>query len=156
MIILGIDPGLATVGYSIIEKKDELRFIECGCITTAKEDNLITRISQIAVDLNALLDVFKPDCLAIEELFFNKNVKTGIKVAQVRGVIMYEAAKRGLEVCEYNPLQIKMVITGDGRADKIQIQTMIKKILNLPAVPKPDDAADAVAVGLVRAYKGVY
>ena len=149
MIILGIDPGFAIVGYGIIEKTcGKTRVIDYGVITTKKETPFPIRLKQIDESINLLLDKYNPDVLAIEELFFNQNTTTAINVAQARGVCLLACAKRMNNLFEYTPLQIKQALTGNGRAEKQQVQYMVKAILNLKAVPKPDDAADALAVAL--------
>ncbi len=154
MVILGIDPGLAIVGYSIIgvtDNKPEL--IECGVIKTLASLSDAERLSCISGDIEYLIKKFQPEYLSIEELFFNKNIKTGISVAEARGVIIYKAFQAGLIIKEYNPLQVKTCITGDGKADKLQVQYMVKQTLDLDSLPKPDDAADAIAIGLTLAYE---
>ena len=149
MIILGIDPGYAIVGYGVIEKNGfQTKCIDYGAITTDKDTDFPTRLVQIAEGLEYLIEKFKPECLAIEELFFQNNQKTAINVAMARGVVV-EIAKRKLgSLYEYTPLQIKQALTGQGRADKKQVQYMVKAILNLKDIPKPDDAADALAVAI--------
>lgn len=149
MIILGIDPGIAIVGYSIIEcNGNKFRAIDYGCIKT--ESNLLfpERIKIIYDRLIEIIEKYKPDDLAIEELFFNKNVKTAIKVGQARGVEILAGVNQGLEIYEYTPLQIKQAVVGYGRADKNQVQEMVKILLNLKEKPKPDDVADALAVAI--------
>lgn len=149
MIILGIDPGYAIVGYGVIEKIGfQTKCIDYGAITTDKDTDFPTRLVQIADGLEYLIEKYKPECLAIEELFFQNNQKTAINVAMARGVVV-EIAKRKLgNLFEYTPLQIKQALTGQGRADKKQVQYMVKAILNLKEIPKPDDAADALAVAI--------
>ena len=149
MIILGIDPGIAIVGYSIVEcNGNKFRAIDYGCIKT--ESNLLfpDRIKIIYDRLIEIIEKYKPDDLAVEELFFNKNVKTAIKVGQARGVEILAAVNQGLEIYEYTPLQIKQAVVGYGRADKNQVQEMVKILLNLKEKPKPDDVADALAVAI--------
>lgn len=148
MIILGIDPGLATVGYGVIRVDNAPEVIDYGVITTPKEETLPVRLAMIEEDMNELLQKFSPDETAIEELFFNKNVTNAMAVAHARGVILLTLIKSMGRVFEYTPLQIKQGLTGYGRAEKIQVQSMVKNILHLKAVPKPDDAADALAVAL--------
>lgn len=149
MIILGIDPGIAIVGYSVVEcKGNKFKPLEYGCITTKSNELFPDRIKTIYSRLIEIIDKYKPDDLAIEELFFNKNVKTAIKVGQARGVEILAAANMGLGIYEYTPLQIKQAVVGYGRADKKQVQEMVKIILNLKEVPKPDDVADALAVAI--------
>lgn len=149
MVILGIDPGYAIVGYGLIEKNGyETKCLDYGAITTDKDTDFPTRLVQIADGLTYLIEKYKPDCLAIEELFFQNNQKTAINVAMARGVTV-EIAKRKLgKLYEYTPLQIKQALTGNGRAEKKQVQYMVKATLNLKDIPKPDDAADALAVAI--------
>lgn len=149
MVILGIDPGIAIVGYGVIEYKgSKLKMLEYGCITTASTSRVADRLSVIYKELTGIIDQYKPDDVAIEELFFNKNVKTAITVGQARGVEILACKHKGLELYEYTPLQIKQAIVGYGRAEKKQIQETVKMILNLDSLPKPDDAADALAVAI--------
>lgn len=149
MIILGIDPGYAIVGYGVIEKIGyQTRCIDYGAITTDKDTDFPTRLVQIAEGLEYLIEKYKPECLAIEELFFQNNQKTAINVAMARGVVVQIAKKKLGKLFEYTPLQIKQALTGQGRADKSQVQYMVKAILNLEKIPKPDDAADALAVAI--------
>ncbi|MBQ8424482.1 MAG: crossover junction endodeoxyribonuclease RuvC [Clostridia bacterium] len=153
MIILGIDPGYAIVGYGIIEKNDlgQVRVVDYGAINTPKEMSFPNRLVMIQDGINALISRFKPDAVAIEELFFNQNITTGIAVAEARGVILCTATKGVKKVFEFTPMQIKQSITGFGKADKKQVQYMTKTILGLKSTPKPDDAADALAVALCLA-----
>ena len=149
MIILGIDPGLAIVGFGVLEKqKNKVDVIEYGVITTPKEDTLPTRLEMIYKGMCELIDHYKPDQVAVEELFFNTNITTGIAVAEARGVILLACINKGCKLYEYTPLQIKQALTGNGRADKHQVQFMVKAILKLNAIPKPDDAADGLAAAL--------
>lgn len=148
MIILGIDPGIATVGYGIITKDKTNICLDYGVISTPKDKDTPQRLLMIASAVETLIEKYKPDEVAIEELFFNTNVKTAINVAQARGVILCTALKMGCRLYEYTPLQIKQGLTGYGRADKVQIQQMVKMLLCLEKIPKPDDAADALAVAL--------
>jgi len=152
MRILGLDPGIATVGFSILESQGNRQsLVTCGVITTPAHTPLASRLDRIYSDLEELIATFHPDCMAIEELFFNTNITTGISVAQGRGVVLLCAYRNGLELYEYTPLQVKQAVVGYGRAEKHQVMDMVKRILNLPAVPKPDDAADAVAIALCHA-----
>ena len=149
MIILGIDPGLAIVGFGVIEKgKFKTEVIDYGVINTPKEDRLPIRLHKIYEGMCALIDKYKPEHVAIEELFFNTNTTTGIAVAEARGVILLACINKGLKLFEYTPLQIKQALTSNGRADKHQVQFMVKAILNLKSIPKPDDAADGLAAAL--------
>ena len=152
MRILGIDPGYAIVGFGILEAhRGQARLVRCGAINTQAGTPMPMRLLQIQEDMETLIRTFQPDVMAIEELFFNTNVTTGIGVAQARGIILAAAAKLGVEICEYTPSQVKQAVVGYGKAEKRQVMDMTKRLLNLPAVPKPDDAADAVAVALCHA-----
>lgn len=152
MLILGIDPGYAIVGFGLVESQGiRQKLIACGAINTPAGVRLSARLWQIERDLEELIVRFKPDALAIEELFFNQNVTTGIGVAQARGVILATAEKLGLPIYEYNPSQVKQAVVGYGKAQKRQVMDMTRRLLGLSAVPKPDDAADAVAIALCHA-----
>ncbi len=153
MIILGIDPGYAIVGIGVLEYKgNKFRPIEYNAITTHASEATSLRLKRIKEDIQEYLHKYKPDAVAIEELFFNNNAKTAIAVAQARGVLVAEVASSGIPIYEYTPLQIKQAVTGYGRAEKGQIQQMVKMLLNLNAIPKPDDAADALAVAICHAH----
>ena len=150
--ILGIDPGVAIVGFGLIEtERGKQRLVQCGVITTPAHTQLSIRLNNIYMDLMELIKKFQPDAIAIEELFFNTNITTGIAVAQARGVILLACYQSGVQVFEYTPLQVKQAVVGYGRAEKKQVMDMVKRILNLQAVPRPDDAADAVAIALCHA-----
>ena len=152
MRILGIDPGLATVGFSVVDsEKNKMKLVSCGVITTPAHTSLSSRLDRIYDDMEELIKTFNPDVMSIEELFFNTNITTGISVAHARGVILLAAYKLGVKVYEYTPLQVKQAVVGYGRAEKNQVIDMVKRILNLPAAPKPDDAADAVALAICHA-----
>lgn len=148
MIILGIDPGLATVGFGVITKENNIECTDYGVISTKKEDTLPKRLNIIYTAMESLIHKYKPDAVAVEELFFNTNVKTAINVAHARGVILLSALNNKCPLYEYTPLQIKQGLTGYGRADKKQIQNMVAMLLSLKIIPKPDDAADALAVAI--------
>lgn len=149
MIILGIDPGTATTGYGIIKKsKDKLICVEYGCISTKKEDAFEKRLEKIYKETKGLIKKWKPDVAAIENLFFFKNEKTAFSVGQARGVILLAATKNNLKIFEATPLEVKQAVSGYGKADKIQVQKMVKMLLNLTEIPKPDDAADALAIAI--------
>lgn len=152
MRILGLDPGIATVGFGIVDtEKNRQRLVSCGVITTPAHTPLTQRLDQIYTDLEELIRTYQPEVMAVEELFFNTNITTGISVAQGRGVIILCAFRSGLKIYEYTPLQVKQAVVGYGRAEKKQVMDMVRRILNLPAPPKPDDAADAVALALCHA-----
>ena len=154
MIILGLDPGLATLGYGVIEKdeKGNSKAVDCGVIVTPKEETLPVRLAMLEEGLVKLLTKYKPDEVAIEELFFSKNITTGIAVAHARGVTLLTCAKHSGRLYEYTPMQIKQALTGYGKADKQQMQSVVTSLLKLKSVPKPDDAADALAVALCHAF----
>lgn len=153
MIILGIDPGIAIVGYGVIEcSGNSFKAIEYGAVITEAGTLFPDRLKIIYEEISCIIDEFRPDDLAIEELFFNKNVKTAIKVGQARGVEILAAVNKGLDIYEYTPLQIKQGVVGYGRAEKAQVQEMVKMLLNLKEKPKPDDVADALAVALCHGY----
>ena len=148
MVILGIDPGYAIVGYGVIDTNKPNMVLDYGAITTPKEDSMPVRLEAIDQSLKYLFEKYKPDAVAIEELFYFKNQKTVIQVAQARGVIVLACQKYCGNIYEYTPLQIKQALTGQGRAEKAQVQYMVKAILGLNSIPKPDDAADALAVAI--------
>ena len=152
MRILGIDPGYGITGFGLIESQQgQNRLLQCGAITTPAGMEFSARLGIIYEDMRRLLEVAKPDAVAIEELFFGQNVTTGIGVAQSRGVILLAIHQAGLEVTSYKPSQIKQALVGYGNATKHQMQDMTKRILHLDAMPKPDDAADAIAIALCHA-----
>lgn len=149
MVILGIDPGYARAGWGVISQvKNKQKLISCGCFETPAGMPHPERLKKLSDEITKLIKKYHPDTLAIEELFFFKNLKTAIKVAESRGVILAQAFAQDLIIREFTPLQIKQAITSYGRADKKQMQEMIKIILNLKTVPQPDDAADAIAVAV--------
>ncbi len=156
MVILGVDPGLATLGYGLIEKDVRGNFypLTCGVITTPKEEGLPVRLALLEEGLKEILDTYHPDEVAMEELFFSKNITTGIAVAHARGVALLTCVKACGRLYEYTPMQIKQALTGYGKADKKQIQTVVTSLLHLKAVPKPDDAADALAIALCHGFSG--
>lgn len=152
MRILGIDPGIATVGFGVVDhNKGKDEYVTCGVITTPAHTQLSYRLDQIYNDINELLDTFNPDAVSIEELFFNTNITTGISVAHGRGVILLSVYQHSIPVFEYTPLQVKQAVVGYGRAEKNQVIDMVKRILQMNNAPKPDDAADAVALALCHA-----
>ncbi len=155
MRILGIDPGYAIVGYGVLDF-DNVRFrtVNYGAITTPADMPFDRRLTEIFDDMNILLEKFSPDCMSVEKLYFNTNTTTAIDVAQARGVILLAAAKKNIPVFEYTPLQVKVAVTGYGRAEKHQMQEMTKNILHLEAVPKLDDTADALAIAICHGHTG--
>lgn len=152
MRIIGIDPGLATVGYAVIDAKDrECKLLEYGCIRTAPDLSLPRRLETIYQSIVEIIGEFSPGEMAIEELFFSKNVTNGLLVGQARGVLILGARVNGLDLYEYKPVQIKQAVTGYGRADKRQMQENIRMIFRLRELPRPDDAADAIGIAFTHA-----
>lgn len=153
MRIIGIDPGYAIVGFGIIEYvNSRFTVVNYGAVTTPAGINFNRRLEIIYRDICQVLDTFKPESLAIEKLYFQNNQKTAIDVAEARGVILLAAVQRHIEIYEYTPLEVKKSITGYGQAVKKQVQEMTKRVLNLPAIPKPDDTADALAMAVCHAH----
>jgi crossover junction endodeoxyribonuclease RuvC len=152
MVILGIDPGIGRTGWGIITVTGPKSIAnDFGCIETSKNEKVASRLETLYNELIRLLDTYKPDALAIEELFFNTNVSTALVVGQARGVVFLASEQKKVPIAVYTPLQIKLAVTGYGRADKKQVGQMIKTILHLPEIPKPDDTADALAIALTHA-----
>ena len=152
MKILGIDPGYGITGFGLIEAgRGSFSLLRCGAITTPPGEDFSSRLEMIYEDMRQLLELSKPDAVAIEELFFGQNVTTGIGVAQSRGVILLAIRQAGLPVYSYKPMQVKQSVVGYGNATKHQVQDMTKRILHLNQMPKPDDAADAIAIALCHA-----
>ena len=153
LIILGIDPGTASLGYGLIEaQKNDLRLVAFGCLKTGKDLAASLRLRFLFRELTKLIKKHKPDSLATEQLFFFKNMKTAIRVSQSQGIVMLAGANFDIPVLEYTPLQVKQAVTGYGLAQKQQVQKMVKVILRLEEIPKPDDAADALAVAICNAH----
>jgi len=151
LVIVGFDPGLATLGYGVISvNQGKITMLDYGAVLTPKDENLAVRLAMIEEGVKQIISKYKPDEIALEELFFAKNVTTGINVAHARGVILLTAVKECGKIFEYTPLQIKQALTGYGRADKHQVQEMVRMMLRLKNIPKPDDAADALAVALTH------
>jgi len=151
MRVIGIDPGTAIVGYGIIDYiGNKYEVVDYGCIYTSKDLPMPKRLLKISEDLEELLDKYKPDHMAVEELFYFKNNKTVISVGQARGVILLEGVRKGIELADYTPLQVKMGITGYGKSEKKQVQLMVQKVLKMREIPKPDDAADALAIAVTH------
>ncbi|MBQ3305717.1 MAG: crossover junction endodeoxyribonuclease RuvC [Clostridia bacterium] len=152
MIILGIDPGLATLGYGVIEAdNNRRRLIQFGTLTTPAGQPMPQRLRAIFQGMNQLMDIYQPDDVAFEELFFSKNITTGMAVSAARGVALVAVVQRTDNLYEYTPMQIKQAVTGYGGADKHQVQQMVKMLLNMKDIARPDDAADALAVALTHA-----
>jgi len=157
MIVMGIDPGLATVGYGVIDSRGmEMQLVDYGTICTPAGMKLPERLDILYDSMLTLIDRFSPEEIAFEELFFSRNVTTGINVAQARGVLLAAAYKKLRRLFEYTPMQVKQAVVGYGHADKHQVQAMVKAILRLKAVPQPDDAADAVAIAICHAQTKDY
>lgn len=153
MIIIGIDPGYAIIGYGIIEyENNHFKVLDYGAVTTPSGMDFNRRLEIIFDELDVIMRKFKPDVMAIEKLFYNTNQKTVIDVAQARGVIALCAKKNGLEIAEYTPLQVKQSVVGYGRAEKKQVQEMMRIMLKLEKIPKPDDTADALAMAICHAH----
>lgn len=154
MIIVGFDPGLATLGYGAIEKnaRGQCRMLDFGVVLTPKDENLAVRLCMLEEGVKKVIHSFQPDEIAVEELFFSKNITTGIPVAHARGVILLTAAKECGRLYEYTPMQIKQAVTGYGKADKAQVQQMVKMITGMDSIIRPDDAADAVAAAICHAH----
>ena len=153
MIILGIDPGTAALGYGLIQgDKDNLKLIKYGCVKTESKQAMPLRLYTIHEEIKKLMQKYKPNQLAVEEIFFAKNSKTALKVGQARGVILLLGAEHRIPVFDYTPLQVKQSVTAYGRADKKQVQKMVQVILKLKEIPEPDDAADALAVAICHVF----
>ena len=153
MIIIGIDPGYAIIGYGVISyEKNRFSVLDFGAVTTPAHTPFPSRLRTVYEDLGFLLDKYKPEAMAIEKLFFNTNKKTAVDVAQARGVILLTAETHQCGIYEYTPLQVKQSVVGYGRAEKKQVQEMTKNLLGLSAVPKPDDTADALAMAICHAH----
>ena len=157
MLILGIDPGTAAIGYGMLEigkclVNHNYNVLAFGCLKTSPKDSTAARLNDLHKQLSQLIKRYRPDAVAVEELFFFKNLKTAIKVSQARGVILLAAQQANLAIYEYTPLQVKQAITGYGLAQKQQVQQMVKTILGLKETPKPDDAADALAIAICCAH----
>lgn len=153
MRIIGIDPGYAIMGYGVVDMKgNRFQAVNYGAVTTEAGKEMPDRLKQLYFELMEILDTYKPDVVSIEELFFNKNTKTALMVGQARGVAILACANSGVPIYEYTPLQIKQGLVGYGRAEKCQIQQMVKTLLNLPEIPKPDDVADALAAAICHGH----
>ena len=157
-VVLGIDPGTAITGYGVVGRTadDVFVLLACGVIRTEPETPMHLRLLELHQDLRAIISEFTPDVVAVEKLFFGRNVTTAISVGQARGVIILAAALEGRDIAEYTPAEIKQAITGYGNADKQQIQQMVQHLLELPEIPRPDDAADGVAIALCHLQSARY
>jgi crossover junction endodeoxyribonuclease RuvC len=156
MIALGIDPGTARLGYGVVESIDDPVLLACGVIETATSEKMPQRLAKLFAEVDALIAEHRPDVLAIEQLFFARNVTTAIAVGQARGVVLLAAAHRDLPVVEYSPSEVKHAVVGYGKADKPQMQEMVRLILGLDAAPQPDDAADALAIALCHTQRAAF
>jgi len=153
VIVLGIDPGTAATGYGIVERNgSKLRLVDYGCLETLSTDELPRRLLHIHQAISELIAEHHPELVGVERLFFNRNVQTAFAVGQARGVVLLAAAEAGVPVFEYGPHEVKMAVTGYGRADKRQVQRMVQVVLGMPVLPRPDDAADALAVAICLAH----
>jgi crossover junction endodeoxyribonuclease RuvC len=150
MLVLGIDPGIAITGYALVEpsRRGSGRALEYGCVRTPAKTELSSRLLTLYQGLCDLIDKYQPDAMAVEQLFFNRNTTTAFMVGQARGVALLAAAQSKLSVAEYTPLQVKQAVVGYGRAEKQQVQQMVKVLLNMTEIPRPDDAADALAIAI--------
>jgi len=157
MRILGIDPGFAITGYSIIDYSgNKFKLIDSGAVTTKAGESFPSRLTKIYDDITGIINTYKPDAISVEELFFNNNAKTAINVAQARGVILIVGCKNNIPTYEYTPLQIKQAVAGYGRADKLQVQKMVKAILNVQELPKLDDTTDSMAAAICHAHSAKF
>jgi len=153
MLTLGIDPGTATTGFGLVQHQgDKLVYITCGCITTTPKESSQGRLALIHQQIMALLSKYKPNVVAVERLYFGENSKTAMAVGQARGIILLAAAEHKLPIAEYTPLEVKVALTGYGRAEKKQIQQMVRVMLKLNDLPRPDDAADALAIAICHIH----
>ena len=152
MIILGIDPGLATLGYGVIQAEGgKYKLIQFGTVTTASGQSMPVRLRSVYQGVSQLMDIYQPDDVAFEELFFSKNITTGMAVSAARGAALVAVANRTENIYEYTPMQIKQAVTGYGGADKHQVQHMVKLLLHMNEIARPDDAADGLAVAITHA-----
>lgn len=157
MRILGIDPGFAITGYSIIDYiGNRFILVDSGAVTTKAGESFPLRLSKLYTDINLIIDQYQPDAISVEELFFNNNVKTAINVAQARGIILVAGCQKNIPTYEYTPLQVKQAVVGYGRADKIQVQKMVKTILKVDTLPKLDDITDSMAIAICHAHSAKF
>ncbi len=153
MRVLGIDPGIARTGWGVVDAENgKFKVQKFGCIETSSKKEIAQRLEEIYLEILRLIKKNSPNAIAIEELFFNTNAKTAFVVGQARGVILLACSQKNLDLAVYTPLQVKIAVTGYGRAEKTQVGKMVKTILNLKTIPKPDDTADALAVGLTHLF----
>lgn len=157
MRILGIDPGIAIVGFGFVDRiGSKVVPVQYGTIETPAGTDAAKRLMEIHESLTELIRRYRPDCIAVEKLYFNRNVTTAFTVGQARGVVMLAGAQQGLEFAEYTPLQVKQAVVGYGQAEKRQVQEMVRLLLGLPSIPKPDDAADALAIAICHAHSSTF
>lgn len=155
MIVMGIDPGTAIMGYGVLDYKGSKHIpLTYGVLRTTKEDSTADRLKKLFLGLNSLIEEYKPEVVAVEELFFNQNVTTATTVGQARGIVLLAASLQNIAVSEFTPLQVKQAVVGYGRAEKQQVQFMVQRILSLKEIPKPDDAADALAIAICHCQFG--
>ena len=157
-LVLGIDPGTATTGFGLVRERDDgsLEMVEFGVISTPKEEAAHYRLVQLYDEMKKLIKRHKPDSVGVEKLFFQRNISTAIAVGQARGVLMLAIAQAGLDVAEYTPNEVKQAVAGYGSADKRQVQEMVRVLLSMPSIPKPDDAADALAIAITHIHTRRY
>jgi crossover junction endodeoxyribonuclease RuvC len=157
-LVLGIDPGTATTGFGLVREKDDgsLEMVEFGIISTPKEEAAHRRLVQLYDEMKKIIKRYKPDSVGVEKLFFQRNISTAIAVGQARGVVMLAIAQANLDVAEYTPNEVKQAVAGYGSADKKQVQEMVRVLLSMPSIPKPDDAADALAIAITHIHTRRY
>jgi crossover junction endodeoxyribonuclease RuvC len=157
-LVLGIDPGTATTGFGLVRERDDgsLEMVEYGVISTPKEVAAHYRLVQLYDEMKKIIKRHKPDSVGVEKLFFQRNISTAIAVGQARGVVMLAIAQAGLDVAEYTPNEVKQAVAGYGSADKKQVQEMVRVLLSMPSIPKPDDAADALAIAITHIHTRRY
>lgn len=157
MRILGVDPGFAITGYSIIDYiGNKFKLVDSGAVLTKAGESFPLRLSKIYSDLGEIIDKYQPDAISVEELFFNNNVKTAINVAQARGIVLVVGCQKNIPTFEYTPLQVKQAVVGYGRADKIQVQKMVQTILKVDKLPKLDDITDSMAIAICHAHSAKF
>jgi crossover junction endodeoxyribonuclease RuvC len=157
-LVLGIDPGTATTGFGLVRELDDgsLEMVEFGIISTPKEEASHHRLVQLYDEMKKIIKRYKPDSVGVEKLFFQRNISTAIAVGQARGVVMLAIAQANLDVAEYTPNEVKQAVAGYGSADKKQVQEMVRVLLSMPSIPKPDDAADALAIAITHIHTRRY
>ena len=156
MIVLGVDPGTARLGWAVVDDEPDLRPIDFGLITTQPTTAMPVRLRDIHLEIATLIDRYRPEVVVVEQLFFARNVTTALAVGQARGVVLLAAAQRDVDVAEYTPSEVKQAVVGYGKADKPQMQEMVRLILGLDRVPSPDDVADALALAVCHAHTSTF